>query len=124
MHNAAQAYQKNQVTTATPGELTLMLYSGAIRFVKQAKTAIEEKDMEKAHHSNMRVQDIINELIVSLDRQYPIAEQFLTMYDYLLHRVREANIKKDVEILDEVEDLFTQFRDTWKEAMILAKKQG
>ncbi|WP_139491168.1 flagellar export chaperone FliS [Brevibacillus dissolubilis] len=124
MHNAAQAYQKNQVTTAAPGELTLMLYNGAIRFAKQAKQAIESKDIPKAHESIIRIQDIINELVASLDRQYPISEQFLVLYDYLLHRTIEANSRKDIAILDEVEEFFVQFRDTWKEAMALAKKQG
>jgi flagellar protein FliS len=60
----------------------------------------------------------------SLNRDVPISEQFITMYDYMLRRMVEANVRKDVEILDEVESLFGEFRDTWKEAMILAKKQG
>lgn len=124
MNNAAQAYQTNSVTTATPAELTLMLYNGAIKFVKQAKAAIAENDISKAHESIIRTQNIINELIVTLNRDIPISEQFLIMYDYLLSRLITANIQKDVQILDEVEDFFVQFRDTWKEAMALAKKQG
>ncbi|WP_019123270.1 flagellar export chaperone FliS [Brevibacillus massiliensis] len=124
LQNPAQVYQNNQVTTATPGELTLMLYNGAIRFIKQTRQAILDKKLEKAHECNIRVQDILHELMSSLNRDVPISEQFITMYDYMLRRMVEANVRKDVEILDEVESLFGEFRDTWKEAMILAKKQG
>jgi flagellar secretion chaperone FliS len=122
--NSVQAYQTNAVTTATPAELTLMLYNGAIKFLKQAKLSIEGKKFDKAHESIIRVQDILNELIVTLDRSYPISEQFLAMYDYMLRRTIEANVKKDTSILDEVEQFFTGFRDTWKQAMALAKSQG
>lgn len=124
LHNAAQTYQSNQVTTSTPAELTLMLYNGAIKFVKQAKFYIEQKNFEKANESSLRVQDIITELINSLNRDYPISEQFLVMYEYLLRRVVESNMQKDATILDEVEGFLVEFRDTWKEAMALAKKQG
>jgi len=124
MQNAAQLYQNNQVTTATPGELTLMLYNGAIKFLKQSKLAIQENQLAKAHEYNIRVQDIVNELIITLNQDIPISKQLLTMYDYLLHRLITANIKKDTAILDEVEEFFVQFRDTWKQAMAEAKKQG
>lgn len=123
MNNAAQAYQTNSVTTATPAELTLMLYNGAIKFAKQSKTAMLQKQMDKAHEYNIRVQDIINEFIITLNRDIPISEQFLVMYEYLLNRLITANIQKDPEILGEVEDFLVQFRDAWKEAMALAKKQ-
>jgi flagellar protein FliS len=124
MQNAAQLYQNNQVTTATPGELTLMLYNGAIKFVKQAKQAIQENQLDKAHAYNIRAQDIVNELIITLNQDVPISKQLLSLYDYLLHRLITANLKKDTAILDEVEDMFVQFLDTWKQAMILAKTQG
>jgi len=124
MQNAAQRYQNNQVTTATPGELTLMLYNGAIKFVKQAKLAIQEQRLDKAHEYNLRAQDIVNELIITLNHDVPISKQLLSLYDYLLHRLITANLKKDSAILDEVEEMFVQFRDTWKQAMVLAKTQA
>ena len=119
-----QAYQNNSVNTATPGELTLMLYNGALKFLKQTKASISEKKWDKAHEYNMRVQNIIQELIITLDRTYPIAEQLLSLYEYVQSRLVEANIKKETSILDEVEGLLTQFRDTWKQAMVLNKAQG
>jgi len=121
LYNAAQTYQSNQVTTATPAELTLMLYNGAVKFLKQAKGAIEKKNYAQAHELCLKVQNILYELLSTLNKEYPIAQDFEKMYDYMLHRTVEANIHKDVAILAEVEDFFVQFRDTWKEAMVLAK---
>ncbi|MED4586187.1 flagellar export chaperone FliS [Brevibacillus choshinensis] len=122
--SAAQTYQNNQVTTATPAELTLMLYNGAIKFIKQTRTSIQNRELERANEYSKRVQDILQELIVTLNKDYPLAEQMMRLYEFMLSRLVESNIKKDVAILDEVEGLFVQFRDTWKEAMLLAKKEA
>jgi flagellar secretion chaperone FliS len=124
LHNAAQTYQSNQVTTATPAELTLMLYNGAIKFIKQAKNAIHANEVAKAHEYCLKVQSILYELIATLNTEVPISQDFEKMYDYMLRRMIEANMRKDVAILTEVEDFFVQFRDTWKEAMVLAKNHG
>ncbi|GAA4718756.1 flagellar export chaperone FliS [Brevibacillus fulvus] len=121
--SAQNAYKQNQFTTATPEDLTLMLYEGAIKFTKRSKQAIEAKNFNKAHDYNTRVQDIISELIITLDRQYPIAEQMLLLYDYMRRRLIEANVKKDVTILDEVEGFLQEFRDVWKQAMLIARSQ-
>ncbi|UED75583.1 flagellar export chaperone FliS [Brevibacillus sp. DP1.3A] len=124
LQNAAQTYQSNQVTTATPADLTLMLYNGALKFIKQAKVALEEKDVIKSHEASLKVQNILYELISTLKSDYEISKEFAKLYEYMLQRTIEANMHKDLNILLEVEDLFIQFRDTWKEAMLLAKKQG
>ncbi|MCM3143729.1 flagellar export chaperone FliS [Brevibacillus sp. MER 51] len=124
LQNAAQTYQSNQVTTATPADLTLMLYNGALKFIKQAKGAIEDKDVAKAHEASLKVQNILYELMSTLNSEYTISKDFIKLYEYMLHRTIEANMRKDIEILSEVESLFLQFRDTWKEAMQLAKSQG
>lgn len=119
-----QAYQTNSVNTANPGELTLMLYNGALKFLKQSKAAISEKKFDKANEYIKRVQEIVGELMVTLDQKYPIAQQMMPLYEYMQTRLIEANLKKETSILDEVEGLLTQFRDTWKQAMVLAKTQG
>lgn len=124
LQNAAQTYQSNQVTTATPADLTLMLYNGALKFIKQTKSAIEEKNVAKAHEASLKVQNILYELMSTLNNDYAISKEFIKLYEYMLQRTIEANMRKDLGILTEVEDLFVQFRDTWKEAMQLAKKQG
>lgn len=101
-----------------------MLYNGALKFLKQSKASIAEKKWEKANEYNMRVQNIVGELMITLDENYPVAKQMLSLYEYVQSRLIEANIKKEISILDEIEGLLTQFRDTWKQAMILAKTQG
>lgn len=117
-------YQNNSVMTASPAELTLMLYNGAIKFCNQAIKAIEENDKEKAHNLIMRVQDIIEEFQVTLDKKYEVAKSFEIMYDYILSRLVEANIAKDKEILIEVNGFIKELRDTWKEAMVISKQKN
>lgn len=120
---AAKNYKQNQVDTSPPEELTLMLYNGAITFIKKAKQAIDSKNMNQAHQHITRVQDILDELIITLDRKYPIAEQMLAIYDYMKRRLIEANISKDTAVLEEVEGFFAEFRDTWKQAITVARSQ-
>ncbi|MDU0205702.1 MULTISPECIES: flagellar export chaperone FliS [Paenibacillus] len=120
---AAKSYKQNQVDTAPSEELTLMLYNGAITFVKRAKQAIADRDYNHAHQHITRVQDIVDELIITLDRKYPISEQLLLLYDYLKRRLVESNVSKNISILEEVEGFFMEFRDTWKQAITLARSQ-
>ena len=110
----------NVVFTATKEELTLLLYEGAIKFCNQAIIAIEKKEIEKAHRLIVRVQDIIQEFQITLNRKYEIAEELDEIYKYLNSRLMAANLGKDIEILNEVLELLRGFRDTWKEAMKIA----
>ena len=112
---------EDAVMTASKEELTLMLYEGGIRFLNKALMAIEKKDVLQAHQHIIRVQDIVREFQITLDHQYEIAQQLDALYDYMHRRLVEANMSKDVEILNEVLGMFREFRDTWKEAMKLAK---
>lgn len=111
------AYLRSKVMTATPAELTLMLYEGAIKFVNKAIMSIEKDDVMGAHNNLMKTQRIIEELRASLDHKYPVAKEFDTVYEYILRRLVEANIKKDKDILEEVLEHLRTMRDTWKEAM-------
>lgn len=117
------AYANNKVMTASPGELTLMLYDGSIKFCNLAIAAIEENEIEKAHVNIVKVERIIEEFQSTLNHKYPIAEDFEAVYAYLMRRLREANVKKDKEILEEVLGHLRTMRDTWKEVMRLAKVQ-
>ncbi|WP_113672558.1 flagellar export chaperone FliS [Vallitalea guaymasensis] len=114
-------YQNNSILTASPQELTLMLYNGAIKFCNQAIVSLDNNEMETAHNYITRVEDIIDEFIVTLNEKYPVAESFKKMYDYINERLVEANITKDKEVLEEVLGFLRELRDTWKEAMKLAK---
>ena len=125
MNQYAQ-YNNSKILTASPAELTLMLYEGAIKFTNIAIMAIEKNDIEKAHNNIKRVERIIEEFRTTLDHKYPVAEDFDRVYVYLLQRLFEANIKKDKEILEEVNTHLRSMRDTWKEVMAAnkAKKLG
>ncbi len=115
--NPFEQYQRNKILTATPSEVTLMLYEGAIKFCNIAIMGIEQGDMEKAHTNIRKTQRIIEEFRNTLDRQYDVAEDFDRIYVYVLQRLFEANIKKDKEILEEVNTHLRSMRDTWKEVM-------
>lgn len=117
------AYANNKVMTASPAELTLMLYEGAIKFANLAIAAIEEKNIEKAHINIMKVEHIIEEFQSTLDHKYPVAKDFDEVYSYLMMRLKEANVKKDKDIMEEVLEHLRTMRDAWKEVMRLAKTQ-
>ena len=115
--NAYAQYNNSKILTASPAELTLMLYDGAIKFCNIAIMGIEQKDIQKAHSNIVRVQRIIEEFRSTLDRKYPVAEDFDRVYVYLLQRLLEANLHKDEEILKEVLTHLRSMRDTWVEVM-------
>ena len=118
------AYQNSKIMTASPAELTHMLYEGAIKFSNIAIMAIEKKEMDKAHANIMKTQRIIQEFQATLDHKYPVAKDFEAVYNYLMIRLREANVKKDTEILEEVLKHLRTMRDTWKEVMKLSASGG
>ncbi|MGN7399549.1 flagellar export chaperone FliS [Cytobacillus praedii] len=123
MQKQYEAYQQNSVLTASPGELTLMLYNGCLKFLNQAKRAVQEKNIEAKHTNLSKAQNIISELMVTLNFDYDIAKDMRKLYDYMNRRLIEANIKNDIDIISEVEELVTEFRDTWKEALIINRKK-
>ncbi len=110
-------YNNSKILTASPAELTLMLYDGAIKFCNIAILAVEQKDIEKAHIHITKTERIIDYFRQTLDMNYPVAEDFDRVYSYLSKRLVEANLKKDKEILEEVNLHLHSMRDTWKEVM-------
>jgi len=121
--NPYDRYASNSIFTASPEELTLKLYEGALKFCNQAIVAVEQKDYAKANELILRVQAIIREFQLKLDRSYEISNNFAALYAYIYERLIKANVSKDLEILHECRDLLRDFRDMWKEAMVLAKTQ-
>ncbi|MFD1358951.1 flagellar export chaperone FliS [Fictibacillus halophilus] len=120
--NANKAYQNNSVQTASPGELTLMLYNGCLKFIGLARTAIEMKNTEEKNKNLLKAQKIIQELMVTLNMDLEVSKSLMQMYDYINRRLIEANIQSDVEILDEVEDYVLDFRNTWKEVILINRR--
>ena len=117
--NPYAAYNNSKIQTASPAELTLLLYEGAIKFANIALTAMENKDIQKAHTNVMKTERIIIEFQSTIDHKYPAAKDFDAVSDYLIKRLRDANIKKDPEIMKEVLEHLRTMRDTWKEVMRL-----
>lgn len=116
-NNAALAYKNNAINTASPGDLTLLLYEGAIKFCNIAIMAIEKKDFDKAHTNIIKAQNIIIEFRSTLNFDYPIAKDFDVAYDCIYERLLQANIKKDVVLLEEALGFIRDMRDTWKEVI-------
>ena len=120
--NPYAQYNQNKILTASPAELTLMLYDGAIKFCNVAIMGIEQGDLTKAHNNIMKVQKIIEEFQLTLNFKYEIANDFNNVYNYIMKRLREANMSKDKAILEEVDEHLHTMRDTWKEVMRLNNK--
>lgn len=115
----SEAYLEQRIMNAKPEELTLMLYEGIMRFISQAKLYNDQKSVEKSNNANMRAQAIIEELRSTLDLNYEVAEGLEALYVFMLERLVDANMSKDNAVLDEVLELATDLRNTWKEAMNL-----
>lgn len=121
LNNAYNQYKENSVYTARPEELTLMLYNGMVKFTMQAQLALKEKKLDKANNSIIKAQDIIYELQSTLNRKYEISQSLWMIYDYMLRRLTDANVKKSTEILEEVLGFAKELRDVWEQAMKIAK---
>lgn len=121
MDKAYNQYKQNSVYTSSPEELTLMLYNGLIKFIMRAQNAILEKDIEKAANSIVRAQDIVLHFRATLDMKYELSQGLDALYEYMFRRLVEANVRKDQEILGEILEMAKELRDTWAQAMKLAK---
>ncbi len=121
-NNPYAAYQNSKIQTASPAELTLMLYEGAIKFCNIALMGLEEGDNEKVHTNIVKAENIIIEFLDTLNYKYEVAKDFEKVYHYIYEVLVEANIKKDKELLEEALKHLRGMRDTWKEVMRLAKQ--
>lgn len=114
-------YANTKIQTATPAQLTLMLYDGAIKFCNLAINAVEEGQIEMANTNIKKVEAIIAEFRATLNFKYPVAKDFDNVYEYLGRRLLEANLHKDKEILEEVLSHLRVMRETWTELMKQSK---
>ncbi len=121
LNKAYNQYKENSIFTATPEELTLMLYNGLVKSIMQAQNSIEHNEVEKAYNSLVRAQDILQYFRNTLDMKYDLSEGLDALYEYMFRRLVEANIGKDQAIINEILGMAKELRDTWAQAMKLAK---
>lgn len=123
LNNPYATYQNNAVNTSTPGELTLMLYNGCLKFIQQAKKEMAEGKIEAKNKAIQKAQAIVTELMITLDTSYPVAENMLILYEFVNSRLMDANINNDPLLLDEAAGIITEFRDTWKQVIQLNRQK-
>ncbi|UYO05197.1 flagellar export chaperone FliS [Paenibacillus sp. PSB04] len=111
-----QKYQQTQLQTASPAQLLLMLYDGAIRFVRLGIAGIEEQDYEKANTYLCKTQAVIHELMAALNYDYPIAKTLEQVYEYMLYRLINSNLKKNTAPAQEVLSYLLELREAWDTA--------
>lgn len=117
-HRATAHYQQSQILTVTPGRLVILLYDGAQRFLRRALLALDNGEVEVAHHAICRTQEIIAELDATLDdRAGAISTNLHRIYDYLLRQLIDANTTKKAAIVDEVLQYVASLAEAWHTAV-------
>jgi len=120
--NPYNTYLKNEIEGATKGKLVLLLYDGAIKFLRTAKKSIEAKDIINAHKNIIKAENIIYELMSTLNMDAgEISENLLKLYDFMVWKLIEANRDKTTENIDIVINLMLKLREAWRE--IVEKEQ-
>ena len=126
MNQYIKQYQKSNIETASREQILIMLYDGAIQFLNKAKVALKNNDHETAHNNLISAQNIIQEFINSLDREIApqLTQNLESLYEYFIRRLVHANIKKQIEPIDEVLSYLKSLKTTWEKAIILAQKEA
>lgn len=112
-----EKYKQQSVMAASPGELTLMLYEGCLKFLRLGKYHIENNHIQEANNNLIKAQRIILELMGTLDMQYSISEQLMSLYVYLNQEITYANIRKDAGSLVNIIDLVGEICNTWQQTI-------
>lgn len=121
-HINAGEYSDKDILSAAPEQLTLMLYSGAISFINESISAAAKNELEKSSDANLRAQNILREFMATLDLQYEVSKNLMSLYEYMEHRLQtadESEYQKNIKQLEEVRTLLTELKDTWAQAMLI-----
>lgn len=116
-------YRQSSVQTSTPAQLVIMLYDGAIRFVKTAMDGLGKQDYQKSNLNFGKAQTIVSELMSTLDHSYEVSQGLYSLYEYTNHLLIEANIRKSADKAEEALGYLTDLRETWLQASKLATGQ-
>lgn len=116
---AANPYLKTKIMTASPEELRLMLYEGAIRFCRQSRDAMAAQDFEQSYNGLMRAQKIVLELSTSLNHSVApdLCEKLSALYTFIYRRLVDANLKRELAAIDEAIQLLDYEKQTWQMLM-------
>lgn len=125
MNPYLKQYQQSQIQTASPEKILIMLYDGAIQFLNKAIRGIENKDIQESHNNIIAAQRIITEFMNTLDVEAggDVCKNLYSLYDYLHYRLVQANIQKNIEMLEEVLVHLKDLKATWEEAIRIAGKE-
>lgn len=114
--NLKEEYLRQSIMTASPAELTVMLFNGCIKDLRLAEVAMEEPaDLLKVNEYLIKAQKILSELMGSLDLSYELSGQLLPIYSYLLREIRHMNVKKECSKMPEILKILSSQRDTWEQ---------
>ncbi|HOO11713.1 MAG TPA: flagellar export chaperone FliS [Bacillota bacterium] len=120
--NAYKSYKENSVTTACPEELVVLMYRGLEKYIKQGQIYIKEGNFEKTNEVLLKAQDIVCELMSSLDMEVEISGQLYALYDFLLNCLIEGNIRKESSILQQALGIVSGLREAWEDALISVRQ--
>ena len=125
MNQYVKQYQKSSIETASREQILIMLYDGAIQFLNKARVAMQNKDFEGINNNLIGAQNIIQEFINSMDREVApqLAENLISLYEYFIRRLVQANMKRQIEPIDEVLKYLKSLKATWEQAIVLAQKE-
>lgn len=125
MNPYLKQYQTSQIQTASPEKILIMLYDGAIQFLNKAKKELENKNIQEVHNNIVGAQKIISEFMNTLDMEIggATAVNLYNLYEYMHFRLVQANIKKDVEMVDEVLVHLKDLKATWEEAIRITNRE-
>ena len=118
-------YQSMQILSAKPEKLILMLYDGAIRFIHQGIKAIEQEKIEEANAHLLKTQNILVELMASLnfEKGGELAVNLFRIYEFMHYTLVQANVKKEAEPLNRISDQLKKIRESWVQAMRKEEKE-
>ncbi|MFC4777810.1 flagellar export chaperone FliS [Paenibacillus sp. GCM10023252] len=117
MLQAQSSYMNSQIQTASPGELTLILMNGCLRFIKYGISCIQKNDIQGKHTNFIKALNIVDELQATLDMQYDLSQDLYKLYEFIQHKLSLANINLDIKAAEECISLVSDLRDTWADAL-------
>lgn len=117
--NAYQKYLKTTVETASQPQLLLMLFDAALKKLRMARKAIEENNVESSHNELIKAQKIFSELMVALDFEIggELAHQLFAIYDFVYRQLVQANIRREVKLIDGILPIVEDLREGWTKAV-------